>query len=108
MDQSTNALTTIMEKRGELAELCGQFSVRRLELFGSAAVGGFDPSRSDFDFLVEFERDPKTNAFHQYFDFQKALSRLLGREVDLVVEGALRNPYFIRTVNQSRTIVYAA
>jgi uncharacterized protein with HEPN domain len=38
-----------------IAELCRRFGVRRLDLFGSAATGRFDPGSSDLDFLVEFE-----------------------------------------------------
>jgi len=41
-----------------LTELCRRFGVRRLDLFGSAATGHFDPARSDLDFLVEFEAPP--------------------------------------------------
>jgi len=38
----------------ELHELCRRFRVTRLELYGSAAEGRFDPAASDLDFLVEF------------------------------------------------------
>ena len=43
--------------REELRDLCRRFHVRRLEVFGSAARGDFDPARSDIDFLVEFAED---------------------------------------------------
>ncbi len=101
-------IASIDEKRAELFALCRRFHVRRLELFGSAATGEFDPTRSDFDFLVDFERPPGTNAFHQYFDFQRALSELLGHRVDLVTAGSMRNPYFVQSVNKSRVSIYAA
>ena len=42
--------------REELPALCRRFHVRRLDLFGSAARGDFDPESSDIDFLVEFDR----------------------------------------------------
>ena len=108
MADSSAILSTIEEKRDQLESLCRQFSVSRLEVFGSAADGTFDPARSDIDFLVVFHRSPDINAFHQYFDFQEALTELLGRKVDLVEEGAMRNPYFIRSVNKSRTLIYGA
>jgi hypothetical protein len=82
--------------------------VARLEVFGSAASGRFDPSASDLDFLVEFLPDSPMGPFHQYFDFLAELRDLLGREVDLVEAGAIKNPYFIRSVNQSRELLYAA
>ena len=33
-----------------LQALCRRFGVRRLDLFGSAATGRFDPALSDLDF----------------------------------------------------------
>ena len=92
-----------------IRELCREFDVVRLEVFGSAATGDFDPERSDVDFLVEYA--PETNLgpwMKRYFELEERLATLLGRPVDLVMVGALRNPYFIRSVNKSRRVLYAA
>jgi uncharacterized protein len=97
----------IESKSQELERLCREYSVARLELFGSAADGTFDPKTSDLDFLVEFTHSSKRNAFHQYFDFLFALEELFERHVDLVHISAMKNPYFIESVNRSRTLVYA-
>jgi hypothetical protein len=35
-----------------LRELCERYGVERLELFGSAARGAFDPAHSDLDCIV--------------------------------------------------------
>ena len=80
----------------------------RLEVFGSAADGGFDDRRSDLDFLVEFADLPLGERFDTFFGLQRALAELFGRAVDLVEAGAPRNPYFIRRLNESRRLVYAA
>jgi hypothetical protein len=45
----------IEASRAQLAQLCREHHVRRLEVFGSAARADFDPASSDLDFLVEFE-----------------------------------------------------
>lgn len=89
-----------------LAELCRRYGVRRLELFGSAASGAFDPARSDVDFLVDFDND-SAGLFDRYFGLKEALEVLYGRPVDLVSAGSLRNPYFIAAVNETRRLVYA-
>ncbi len=92
-----------------LRQLCEKYNVARLELFGSATTDQWDPARSDFDFLVVFGAPPaKLDLFDQYMDFLFALEKLLGRHVDLVEESAMRNPYFIRRVNESRRPVYVA
>jgi len=92
----------------ELRQLCRQHHVRRLEVFGSAARGDFDPRRSDVDFLVEFEADATTGALDTYFGLKEALETLLGRPVDLVMPDAIENPYLKRSIEESRETVYAA
>lgn len=80
----------------------------RVEVFGSAANGAFDPAHSDMDFLVEFSQDDAGSLFHRYFGLLETLERLFGRKIDLVSASALSNPYFIAAVNQSRQSVYAS
>lgn len=98
----------IEAKRMEVSALCRRYGVRKLELFGSAATGAFDPQTSDLDFLVDLDPDGDESLFHRYFDLKEALEALFGRKVDLVMVGALENPYFIESVNKTRQTVYAA
>ena len=99
----------ISDKKDELAELCRRYGVARLEVFGSAARGtDFDPRSSDADFLVEFRLDDGRATLRQYFDFAEALRHTLGRPVDLVESGAVRNPYLRAAIDKSRELVYAS
>lgn len=98
----------IQEYHEELVALCRRYAVRRLEVFGSAATGAFDPKRSDLDFLVEFEQTPGRSRFADFFALKEQLETLFGRDVDLVEPEGIRNPYFLRRVNESRELVYAA
>jgi uncharacterized protein len=75
--------------REELRDLCRRFHVRRLEVFGSAARGDFDPARSDIDFLVEFAAQDDDLA--RFLDFKQALESLLARRVDLVDRKAIES-----------------
>jgi predicted nucleotidyltransferase len=93
----------------EIAFLCRQYGVLRLELFGSAATGDFDPEQSDIDFLVEYPPDYDLGPWAaRHFELQERLEQLLGRRVDLVMASALRKPRFIESVNQTRQLLYAA
>ena len=80
----------IEEKREAFAALCRRYGVARLEVFGSAARGiDFDPKRSDFDFLVEFDKRSDVPPLKQFFGFAEALEQLLGRSVNLVERAAI-------------------
>lgn len=92
----------------EIARLCRQHRVCRLAIFGSASRPDFDPSRSDADFLVEFEPISTTERMKNYLALREALGALLHRPVDLVEFGAIRNPYILRTVNEQQRTLYAA
>ena len=94
--------------QSELAKLCQEFHVRRLELFGSAASDAFNPERSDLDFLVEFEPLSDGAYATAFLGFKEELEGLFGRSVDLVVGSAIRNPYFRQSVEQGKALLYAA
>ncbi len=101
-------IAVIDARMNELEALCRQHHVRRLEVFGSAADGTFDPARSDIDFLVEYLSLQSGEHYEAYFGLIEGLERLFGRRIDLVEATCLRNPYFIEGVNESRTPVYEA
>lgn len=98
----------IEDNRATIEELCKKYDVSRLDVFGSAATGDFDPDHSDVDFLVEFRRTAEMTAADQYFGLLEDLQSLLHRKVDLVESGAMRNRFFIRRVNETRRLLYAA
>jgi uncharacterized protein len=91
-----------------ISQVCSKHGISRLEVFGSAAraVDFFEKS-SDADFLVEFL--PSTQpGLDEFFGAKADLEALLGRGVDLVQAKAVRNPYVLASINQSRELVYAA
>ena len=98
----------VEQKREQVGELCRQYRVRRLALFGSALRDDFDPQRSDLDFVVEFEPlSPGTYA-NTYFGLIEALERLFERRIDLVESGSVRNPYFRQEIEAHQETLYAA
>src|SRR5262245_45496902 len=101
-------LALIEQHRGELEAACRRYGVQTLELFGSAADGSFDPARSDLDFLVQFAPSEPAVHYERYFGLLESLQALFKRPIDLVEADAMRNPYFIRRVKQSRRSLYAA
>lgn len=63
-----------------IAQLCEEYHIRKLALFGSVLRDDFCPD-SDIDILVEFQ--PGKTPGLQFIDIQDRLSQLLGRTVDL-------------------------
>ena len=69
-------MEAIEQKREQLANLCRQYHVQRLALFGSALRDDFDSVHSDLDFLVEFEPLPAGTYADTYFGLLEALEQL--------------------------------
>ena len=99
-------IALVEQKKQGIADLCRRHEVRRLDLFGSAARGDFQPERSDLDFVVQFARTGYAGYADTFLDFADALEKLLGRKVDLLTERMIRNPYFRATVDATRQTVY--
>jgi uncharacterized protein len=97
----------VEQHRHEITALCRKYGVQKLELFGSAASGKFDPTNSDIDFFYEFDANPKDLA-DRYFGLVEGLEQLLGCAVDLVSGPDVHNRYFLQVANQHRVTLYAA
>ena len=101
-------ISLIEQHRDELIDLCRRYQVQRLELFGSAATGEFDPGTSDLDFIVSFRPDADPDPwFSRFLELERTLARLFDRPVDLVIDQPFRNPYFVEAVEETRTLLYA-
>lgn len=103
-------MNEIIEKnRQAIVDLCRRYGVAKLEVFGSVRTEEFDAERSDIDFLVEY---PLNYDFGPWLsrlqDLEAELATLLGREVDVVMVSALRNPWFRREAEKTREVIYDA
>lgn len=89
----------------DIAMICRMTKVRKLDIFGSALGDRFTPG-SDIDVLVDFDRTEDGNLFNRYFDLKEGLENLFKRKVDVVVEKAVKNPYFRESFEKSKRTVY--
>lgn len=101
-------ISEIEQHRREIETLCCEYGVQRLAVFGSAATDSFRANSSDLDFLVEFRAPLAPGYANRYFGLLEGLQNLFKRPVDLVVESAIRNPYFREAVNRDKALLYAA
>ena len=91
----------------KIIALCKKYRVAKLWVFGSILTDRFNDS-SDVDFSVIFDKKniPLLDYADNYLDFLSELKRILSREVDLVTEESLNNPYFIKSLNSTKRLIY--
>ncbi len=93
----------------QIKRFCDRWKISRLAVFGSAVRGELR-SDSDVDLLVAFAPDADWSMF-DHFTMEEELTRLFGREVDLVTTRALEenpNPAYRHEITRSARPIYAA
>ncbi|WP_026450533.1 nucleotidyltransferase family protein [Aequorivita capsosiphonis] len=82
-------------------------SIEKAYLFGSALNKKFNKN-SDLDFLIKFDKnlsDPLEKD-ELWWNFQDTLRELFKREIDIVTENSLKNPYFIKELERTKHLIY--
>lgn len=88
-----------------IKSLCMTHNVQSLFVFGSACTDNFT-DKSDIDLLISFKPMDYGDYADTYFDLADKFEHLFQRSVDLVTDKSLSNPYFINSVNQTKTLLY--
>lgn len=91
--------------RAQIQAECEKHNVKSLYVFGSASTGTMNEN-SDVDLLVSFKRFDISKYFENYMSLKESLKELLGREVDLLEEQTLKNPFLIRSINRNKSLIY--
>ncbi|MFP4172738.1 MAG: nucleotidyltransferase family protein [Candidatus Hydrogenedentota bacterium] len=89
-----------------IADFCRRRHVKEMALFGSALTDGFRPD-SDVDVLVVLEDGAAWSLF-DHIEAEEELSAIFGREVDLVMKNAVRNPFRRHHILNHLEVIYAA
>ena len=91
-----------------LISICEALEINRLYAFGSVVSGNFNDN-SDIDFLISFADNLTIEEYtNNYFTLQYKLREMFNREVDLVTERTLSNPYFIQSIDETKELIYEA
>lgn len=88
-----------------IVALCKQHKVNKLFAFGSVLTPRFN-DKSDIDMVVDFKDVDLMEYADNYFSLKESLSRLLGREVDLLEDKAIRNPILRKNIDKSKRLIY--
>ncbi|MCL2934787.1 MAG: nucleotidyltransferase domain-containing protein [Trichodesmium sp. MAG_R03] len=100
-------LSLIENNKLELQRLCEQHDIQTMYVFGSATTADFN-ELSDIDILISFKEISFDKYTDNYFELHEKLESLFKRRVDLLTERSLINPYFIKSVEQTKQLLYAA
>jgi len=89
----------------EIKDVMRSYGVIRAYLFGSAALGNMSDD-SDVDFMVSFNPDLSYTEYgNNYFQLIYALQKLLKKDVDIVAEETITNPYLLQSINSQKIAV---
>jgi predicted nucleotidyltransferase len=88
-----------------IKDLCKKHKVRKLFAFGSVLTSKFKKT-SDIDLIVDFQDVDLYNYADNYFDLKDSLERLFKREVDLLEDKAIKNPYMRQSIESSKQLIY--
>jgi uncharacterized protein len=90
-------LESLLARREDILRVARQWGAHNVRVFGSVARGDAGP-QSDVDFIVEFEPD---RSLLDHGGLLMDLQELLGCEVDVVSEGAMRPRFRSRVLKEA-------
>jgi predicted nucleotidyltransferase len=85
--------------------LCKNHKVKSLYAFGSVLTDDFNPE-SDIDLIVDFSAMDVEDYADNYYDFKFSLQNILQRTIDLLEAKAIKNPYFLKSINEKKQLIY--
>jgi len=91
----------------EIRNLCKKNKVKNLFVFGSALTDCFT-DKSDIDLIVDIDSNDPLDYADNYFKLKFALEELLNRQIDLLENKAIKNPYLRENIDNSKTLLYAS
>ncbi len=108
MQKFNNIPSIVSNNVPNISQLCQEYKVKKLIIFGSVLDGRFDIMKSDIDILVDFQAMSPEEHAQKYFSLMDSLGRLLGIKVDLIELSAIKNPYLLRSIEQKKAVLYEA
>ena len=95
----------ITDNLEKIKAICLTNNVKSLFAFGSVCTDKFNEN-SDVDLLISHNPMDSGDYADTYFDLADKFENLFHRKVDLITDKSLSNPYFIASMNQTKTLLY--
>jgi len=98
--------TIITKNIDKIKEYCKTYKVKELYAVGSVVSDNFT-DESDIDLLIEFEPISIDQYTDNYFILHKLFKKIFNREIDLITNKSLSNPFFIKSIENTKELLYA-
>ena len=98
--------TIITNNIDKIKQYCKTYKVKKLYAVGSVVSDHFT-DQSDVDLLIEFKPISIEEYTDNYFILLKLFKEIFNREVDLITGNSLSNPFFIKSIEESKYLLYA-
>jgi uncharacterized protein len=98
-------MKVIKDHLQQIKRLCDAHSVRSLFAFGSITSDRFRPD-SDIDLVVDIDASDPIEYSDHYFALKFQLEQILQREIDLLEQKSISNPFLRKEIDQTKVLVY--
>ena len=96
----------ITENIDKIKEYCKGYKVKELYAVGSVVSETFSEN-SDIDLLIKFKNISIEEYTDNYFTLHKLFRKIFNRKIDLITDKSLNNPFFIKSIEKSKQLLYA-
>ncbi len=89
-----------------LRPLFKEHKIEKAYIFGSILTENFNEN-SDIDFLIKFKEEIEPlEKGELWWNLHDELRNVFNRNIDIVTEKSLKNPYFIKELNETKKLIY--
>lgn len=99
-------MSLIRERHTDFVDLCRAHRVDKIYAFGSSITDHFDPVSSDIDIVVKIDIDDPVDRGEALISLWDKLEALFERQVDLLTEDSIRNPYLKSNIDRTKKLIY--
>ncbi|MEN9613043.1 MAG: hypothetical protein RLZZ628_3857 [Bacteroidota bacterium] len=103
---NVSKIPIIGARYAQLIQLCEQYRVEKLYVFGSVITERFNPLTSDIDLIIELQPMSPIERGTTILKMWDDLELLLERKVDLLTDQPIKNIIFKRVVERTKQLIY--
>ncbi len=96
----------LTDNLNKIEKYCDEYNVKQLYAFGSVCTKNFN-EKSDIDLLINFQKNISVEKYtDNYFILHELFEKVLKRPIDLLTINMLENPFFIKVMEKTKTLIY--